>query len=100
MENRITKILDKMEKSYKTNKEDDEITVKFTVINKVIGVTIKFIEFMDIKIVDENLGLVKVTETVKDDARDEVIQKQCKYTTIDGVIMTLLDSCICELDNE
>ena len=55
---------------------------------------------MDIKIVDEELGLVKVTETVKDDARDEVIQKQSKYTTIDGIIITLLDSCISELDNE
>ena len=66
MENRITKILDKMEKSYKIDKEGC-VTVKFTVINKVLGVTIKFIEFMDIKIVDEELGLVEVTETVKDE---------------------------------
>lgn len=99
MENRITKILDKMEKSYKID-EEGCITVKFTVINKVIGVTIKFIEFMDIKIVDEELGLVEVRETVKDDARDEIIKRQIRWTTIDNIIITLLDSCICELDNE
>lgn len=99
MENRITKILDKMEKSYKID-EEGCIVVEFTSIRKVIGVTIELVEYMKIKIVDEELELVGITETVKDPMSDEIMKRLHRYTTIDGIILSLLDNCIEELDNE
>ena len=99
MENRITKVLDKMEKSYKIS-EEGCIILEFTSVSEVIGISIEFVEIMEIKIVNEELGLVRVTETVKCPAMDEIVKRQEKNTTIDGVINTLLEYCICELDNE
>ena len=93
MENRITKILDKFNKAY-TIDEEGCILIETKCSKDTIGGTIEFDSTIKVEIVDEELGIMNLIESVTDPKTNEVIQETKTCTIIESFLQGLLENCL------
>lgn len=93
MENRITKILDKLNKAY-TIDEEGRIVIREICSKDTIGGTVEIDGIVKVEIIDEELGLINLIECAVDSKTNEIIREEKTCTIMESFLQGMLENCI------